>query len=47
MKKLIAMAAVLLSVIGMSSCDYDDSNDLDLIIPHDSTDSKALDQHNL
>jgi hypothetical protein len=45
MKQLMAMAVVLLSIIAMSSCDYDDSNDIDVIIPHDSTDSKAVDQH--
>lgn len=39
MKKILWIALVLISVIGMSSCDYDDSNDLDIINPNDSTQS--------
>ena len=37
MKKLMAVAFTLFSIIGMSSCDYDDSNDIDVINPADST----------
>jgi|GEM_PF-3372555 len=36
MKKLIYTGLVLSCVLGMASCDYDDSNDLDLLIPNDS-----------
>lgn len=36
MKKLIYIGLVLLAIVGMSSCDYDDSNDIDIIIPDDS-----------
>ncbi len=44
MKKILLIGLLLLSVIGMSSCDYDDSNDLDVITPVDSTDSKNVTQ---
>ncbi len=37
MKKLICIAIVFLAIIGMSSCNYDDSNDIDLIMPGDTT----------
>lgn len=36
MKKLIYIGLVLLAIVGMSSCDYDDSNDIDIIMPDDS-----------
>lgn len=39
MKKILCIGIVMLSIIGMSSCDYDDSNDIDLINPNDSTQS--------
>ncbi len=37
MKKLICIAIVFFAIIGMSSCSYDDSNDIDLIMPGDTT----------
>lgn len=30
-------AVILISILAMSSCDYDDSNDIDLIAPNDDT----------
>lgn len=47
MKKLIAVAFVLFSIIGMSSCDYDDSNDIDVLKPNDSTHGQVIDQNNI
>ncbi len=44
MKKILLIGLLLVSIIGMSSCDYDDSNDLDIITPVDSTDSKLVTQ---
>ncbi|MCJ7466585.1 MAG: hypothetical protein MUO53_07820 [Maribacter sp.] len=37
MKKLICIGIVFLAIIGMSSCNYDDSNDIDIIMPGDTT----------
>lgn len=37
MKKILFVMLLLTGIIGMSSCDYDDSNDLDVITPNDST----------
>lgn len=37
MKKLLCLGILLASIIGMSSCNYDDSNDIDIIMPSDST----------
>lgn len=39
MKKILLLGIVLACVIGMGSCDYDDSNDLDVITPNDSTET--------
>jgi len=39
MKKILWIGIVLISIVGMSSCDYDDSNDLDVLTPNDSTQS--------
>ncbi|MGB5436450.1 MAG: hypothetical protein WBM98_11225 [Maribacter sp.] len=36
MKKILLLGIVLASVIGMGSCDYDDSNDIDVLTPNDS-----------
>ena len=41
MKKILWIGLVLASIVGMSSCDYDDSNDIDIINPNDSTQSTA------
>lgn len=37
MKKIIFAIAILGSILAMSSCDYDDSNDIDVLNPIDST----------
>jgi hypothetical protein len=37
MKKLFFAILIFGSIIAMSSCDYDDSNDIDIITPNDST----------
>jgi len=47
MKKLMAVAFTLFSIIGMSSCDYDDSNDIDVLNPNDSTQGQVIDQNNI
>ena len=39
MKKILWIGLIMISIIGMSSCDYDDSNDLDILNPNDSTQS--------
>jgi len=36
MRKLFFAVLLLVGVICISSCDYDDSNDLDIITPNDS-----------
>ena len=37
MKMILLVGIVLIGVIALSSCNYDDSNDIDIITPHDST----------
>lgn len=37
MKKILLVGIVLIGVIALSSCNYDDSNDIDIITPNDST----------
>jgi len=37
MKKIVLALILLGSIVAMSSCDYDDSNDIDVINPIDST----------
>ena len=37
MRKLFFAVLLLFGIICISSCDYDDSNDLDIITPNDST----------
>jgi len=39
MKKILNLGLIMISIVGMSSCDYDDSNDLDVITPNDSTET--------
>jgi hypothetical protein len=41
MKKLLFIAILFIAVIGMSSCDYDDSNDIDILKPNDTTQAKS------
>jgi hypothetical protein len=37
MKKLAAIAIIFVGILTVSSCEYDDSNDLDILRPNDST----------
>ncbi|WP_339628883.1 hypothetical protein [uncultured Maribacter sp.] len=37
MKNIILSFIILCSITVISSCDYDDSNDIDIIKPNDST----------
>lgn len=37
MKKIVFVAVIFVSILAMSSCDYDDSNDIDVLNPIDST----------
>ncbi len=39
MKKILFTALILALIIGMSSCEYDDSNDIDVLTPNDSTET--------
>lgn len=47
MKKILWIGLVLISIVGASSCDYDDSNDIDVLKPNDSTQSQVIDQNNI
>ncbi len=42
MKKILFTALVFISIVGMSSCDYDDSNDIDVLTPNDTTETGVL-----
>ncbi len=44
MKKIVCLGILFFAIIGMSSCSYDDSNDIDIIIPGDSTQSKLVEK---
>lgn len=37
MKKLLFIGLLCAAIFGMSSCDYDDSNDIDVLKPNDTT----------
>ena len=37
MKKIVLALVILGSILAMSSCNYDDSNDIDVLNPIDST----------
>ena len=37
MKKLAAIILIFLGILTVNSCEYDDSNDLDILRPNDST----------
>ncbi|SDM78095.1 hypothetical protein [Kriegella aquimaris] len=37
MKKFSIAGLLLMAILGMSSCNYDDSEDIDLLIPKDDT----------
>lgn len=47
MKKFMALVFLLFSIIGISSCDYDDSNDIDVLTPNDSIQGQVIDQNDL
>lgn len=47
MKKILLVGLLLTGIIGMSSCDYDDSNDLDVLTPNDSTTSGIVKENPL
>ncbi|MEO9892204.1 hypothetical protein [Aurantibacter sp.] len=36
MKKALAIFIIFTAIVCISSCDYDDSNDIDVLTPHDS-----------
>ncbi|MCK5440540.1 MAG: hypothetical protein KAJ23_01490 [Maribacter sp.] len=42
MRKLFCVGILLYGLIAISSCDYDDSNDIDIITPNDSTQTGIL-----
>ncbi len=35
----MAILIILLAIFAVSSCDYDDSNDIDILTPNDSTET--------
>ncbi|MFT6795157.1 MAG: hypothetical protein ACJART_000289 [Maribacter sp.] len=37
MKRLLFSLILMVGIIALSSCDYDDSNDIDILTPVDST----------
>ena len=39
MKKLLYTLLIGLSITGLASCDYDDSNDIDILVPNDTTET--------
>lgn len=42
MKKTLIVLCILGAILGMSSCEYDDSNDIDVLTPHDSTSTSTF-----
>lgn len=42
MKKLLLAALLFAAILGMSSCDYDDSNDIDVLTPNDTTQTSSI-----
>jgi hypothetical protein len=45
MKKIRSVLFVLGSILAVSSCDYDDSNDIDLLNPIDSTQTGIIQKY--
>ncbi|SHJ80636.1 hypothetical protein SAMN04488007_1509 [Maribacter aquivivus] len=39
MKKLLYISLIGISITIMASCDYDDSNDIDILTPNDTTET--------
>ena len=46
MKKIVFTILILGTIIVMSSCEYDDSNDIDILSPNDSTATGIMLTHN-
>lgn len=46
MRKLIYVGLILTMITGIGSCNYDDSNDLDVLTPNDSTQTAIGDNLN-
>lgn len=42
MKKIVGIFILTTTLICLASCDYDDSNDIDILTPNDSTDTSTL-----
>lgn len=42
MKKIVFTVIILGFILAISSCDYDDSNDIDLITPNDDTPETSI-----
>lgn len=43
MRKLIYVGLILAMIMAIGSCSYDDSNDLDVLTPNDSTQTAIVD----
>lgn len=41
-KKIFFVVSIFTAIVGMSSCDYDDSNDIDILTPTDSVETKGV-----
>jgi hypothetical protein len=41
MKKILLISMILCAITGLASCDYDDSNDIDILTPNDSTETNV------
>ncbi|MEP2239869.1 MAG: hypothetical protein ABJI22_15980 [Maribacter sp.] len=39
MKKFLYAFLICISITAMASCDYDDSNDIDILVPNDTTET--------
>ncbi|WP_157486446.1 hypothetical protein [Maribacter forsetii] len=39
MKKLLYTLLIAISTTVLASCDYDDSNDIDILVPNDTTET--------
>ncbi|WP_405410394.1 hypothetical protein [Maribacter sp. Asnod1-A12] len=39
MKKLLYTLLIGISITVLASCDYDDSNDIDILVPNDTTET--------
>ncbi|MDF4221445.1 hypothetical protein PXC01_07595 [Maribacter sp. M208] len=39
MKKILYTILITISITVLASCDYDDSNDIDILVPNDTTET--------